>query len=200
MMVKLEDILVKEKLDSLLVYGDTNSTIPGALVASKLHIPVVHVEAGLRSFHKLMPEEQNRILTDHISDVLFFPTETALLNLKNEGITKGVYNVGDFMLDATLHFSNLADKQMDKAKFLKGKSIKSKEFYLATVHRAENTDDDSKIEEILNAFNKLEFPVVFPVVYFKDFLIIRNKKIENSHVIFVFRLNFSINMLNSINF
>ena len=101
MLEKIEEIILKKNPDGMLVYGDTNSTLAGALAASKLHIPVFHVEAGLRSYNKLMPEEQNRVLTDHISDLLLCPTETAVNNLKREGITSGVINTGDIMYDST---------------------------------------------------------------------------------------------------
>ena len=108
MLSGIEEILLKEKPDGLLVYGDTNSTLAGALAASKLHIPVYHVEAGLRSYNKLMPEEQNRVLTDHISTLLFCPTQTAVDNLVKEGITTGVHNIGDIMYDSVLRNIGLA--------------------------------------------------------------------------------------------
>ena len=111
MLVGIEEILLKEKPDGLLVYGDTNSTLAGALAASKLHIPVFHVEAGLRSYNKLMPEEQNRILTDHISDMLLCPTQTAVDNLKKEGITVGVANTGDIMYDTVLRNIGIANEK-----------------------------------------------------------------------------------------
>lgn len=168
MMVKIEALLMELKPDCLMVYGDTNSTLAGALAASKLLIPVIHVEAGLRSYNRAMPEEQNRVLTDHISTLLFCPTETAVENLKAEGITKGVYNIGDVMCDAVLHYSKeLAG--YDKTYFtnrltgLFGNIGAFDEFYLATIHRAENTDDISKIKEILSAFESLDHKVLFPV-------------------------------------
>jgi UDP-GlcNAc3NAcA epimerase len=116
-----------------MVYGDINSTLAGALVGSKLLIPVIHVEAGLRSYNKRMPEEQNRILTDHISVFLFCPTETAVANLAKEGITKGVYNVGDVMYDSVLYNIKLA---MEKSDILNRLELRPEEYYLATVHRA----------------------------------------------------------------
>jgi UDP-GlcNAc3NAcA epimerase len=109
MLIEIEKIILKEKPDLVIVYGDTNSTLAGALAASKLHIKLAHVEAGLRSFNKRMPEEINRVLTDHVSDILFCPTQTAVENLKNEGITNGVYLVSDVMFDALLHFSKISD-------------------------------------------------------------------------------------------
>jgi len=168
MLIGIEKLILKEKTDYLLVYGDTNSTLAGALAASKLHVPVIHIEAGLRSFNMKMPEEQNRILTDHISKLLFCPTETAVVNLKNEGLTKGVYNVGDVMCDAVLYYSEQIEK-LDYTYFynrlipLFGQKQKVKKWYIATVHRAENTDSIAKIKEILAAFEQLDAPVIFPV-------------------------------------
>ena len=115
MLMKIEDVLLAEKPDVLLVYGDTNSTIAGALAASKLHIPVAHVEAGLRSYNMRMPEEQNRVLTDHISHWLFCPTQTAVDNLKKEGIVQGVQLTGDVMLDSVLHFLEVARRNPQNA-------------------------------------------------------------------------------------
>ena len=108
MLEQIEKIIIKEKPDGVLVYGDTNSTLAGALAASKLHVPVYHVEAGLRSYNKRMPEEQNRILTDHISDLLLCPTQTAVKNLANEGITSGVIYTGDIMYDAVIRNIKIA--------------------------------------------------------------------------------------------
>lgn len=160
MMTKLEEIYVKENPDMILVYGDTNSTLAGALVASKMLIPVVHVEAGLRSFNKAMPEEQNRILTDHISSKLFAPTETAIRNLKNEGIVEHVYNVGDVMFDAVLHFGEIAKKN---STIIERLNLKDKEFILTTIHRAENTNNISRLKNIIEALNASEKTIVLPL-------------------------------------
>jgi UDP-GlcNAc3NAcA epimerase len=163
MLIEIEKVLLNEKPDLVIVYGDTNSTLAGALAASKLHIPVAHVEAGLRSFNKNMPEEINRILTDHISDILFCPTQTAVENLKREGITKGVYLVGDIMFDALMHFSKISDI---KSKILEKLNINPGEYYLATVHRAENTDNYERLKNILTALSEISMfdrTVVFPV-------------------------------------
>ena len=158
MLKRTEKVLIKEKPDMVLVFGDTNSTLAGALAAVKLHIKVAHVEAGLRSFDKKMPEEINRVLTDHCSDLLFCPTETAVKNLKNEGITKGVYLTGDVMVDALQENIKIAEK---KSKILDELDLKPKEYYLATVHRAENTDDFSRLKSIVDAFCEIE-NIVFP--------------------------------------
>lgn len=171
MLERIETLLFKEKPDGILVYGDTNSTLAGALAASKIHIPVFHVEAGLRSHNKLMPEEQNRILTDHLSTLLFCPTKTAVENLAKEGITKGVYNTGDIMYDAVLRNFTLAEQKYSNSvwhaelrKLNKNiPDLKEKQYYLATIHRAENTDDPNKLKEIFLAFNKLDKPVLMPI-------------------------------------
>jgi UDP-N-acetylglucosamine 2-epimerase len=160
MLIEIEKIMLKENPDLVIVYGDTNSTLAGALAASKLHIKLAHVEAGLRSFNKRMPEEINRVLTDHVSDILFCPTQTAVENLKNEGITNGVYLVGDVMFDALVHFSKISDM---KSNILERLNIKPKEYYLATIHRAENTDNYERLKNILTAFSKMDEIVVFPI-------------------------------------
>ncbi|WP_377887685.1 non-hydrolyzing UDP-N-acetylglucosamine 2-epimerase [Alkalihalobacillus sp. R86527] len=160
MLSQIEEILLNEGPDYVLVYGDTNSTLAGSLSAAKLHIPVVHVEAGLRSFNKKMPEEINRIMTDHVSDYLFCPTDTAVQNLTNESITDHVYNIGDVMYDAVEYNRKLAE---DKSDVLNVHGLTSKEYYLITVHRAENTDVKENIEEILNAFKEIPEPKVWPI-------------------------------------
>ena len=163
MMIEIEKVLLDEKPDYVLVYGDTNSTLAGALAASKLLIPVIHIEAGLRSFNMKMPEEQNRILTDHISAILFASTKEAVCNLKKEGIAKNVYNVGDVMCDSVLYFSKLTENnfKLNLVPLYEKKDIKK--WYLTTIHRAENTYDDHNLMEILNSLNELDEIVVFPV-------------------------------------
>ena len=163
MLAGIEKELILNPPDLVLVLGDTNSTLAGSLAASKLKIPVAHVESGLRSFNKKMPEEINRILTDHISDILFCPTETAVTNLCNEGIVKGVYNVGDVMYDAANFFGDIAE---EKSKIMHLYNLMPERYALATVHRAENTDDDitlSNIMEGLSSIGRTYYPVIFPL-------------------------------------
>jgi UDP-GlcNAc3NAcA epimerase len=160
MLEAIEAVLLTERPDRLLIYGDTNSTLAGALAAAKLHIPIAHVEAGLRSFNREMPEEINRVVADHLSDRLFAPTETAVVNLKNEGITGGVHRVGDVMYDTFLIGSRLAP---ERSKILKELKLQPKEFLLLTLHRAENTDDFSRLKAILEALAGLDQTVVFPI-------------------------------------
>ena len=157
MMIAIEQLCVEQKPDMLMVYGDTNSTLAGALVASKLLIPVAHIEAGLRSFNKKMPEEQNRILTDHISTMLFTPTQTAVDNLHNEGIVLGVHNVGDVMYDAVLNFK----KSIQTAK-VDTLNIK-RPYILATIHRAENTNNPESLKNIFDALGSCGQNVVVPL-------------------------------------
>ena len=162
MLEAIEKVLLTERPDWVLVYGDTNSTLAGALAAVKLHMPVAHVEAGLRSFNMRMPEEVNRILTDRVSTLLFCPTPTALKNLKTEGIIKGVHNVGDVMYDAALFYRDRARETSD---ILDRLGVKAGEFALATCHRAENTDDTSRLREICLGLSDIasSLPVVFPI-------------------------------------
>lgn len=184
MLVKLEEIYLKEKPDYVLVYGDTNSTLAGALAASKILIPVIHVEAGLRSFNKAMPEEQNRILTDRISEYLFCPTQTAVNHLKNENITNNVYQIGDVMCDAVLFYLRKIKEIprntfIGKLRFLFQWDKPLGSWYIATVHRAGNTEDENALGEILKAFEKFEAPVIFPahprIRKFVDLLMEKNK-------------------------
>ena len=160
MLISLEKVLLKEKPDVVLVYGDTNSTLAGALAAAKNQIPVGHIEAGLRSFNRKMPEEVNRVMVDHLSNLLFCPTETALKNLKKEGITTGVYQTGDVMYDAILDNIKLAE---EKSNILQSLNLKPKEYYLTTVHRAENTDSKDNLISIIESLQMLDLPVVFPI-------------------------------------
>jgi len=184
MLNKIERVLIKEAPDWIIVFGDTNTTLAGALAASKLHMPIAHIEAGLRSYNKKMPEEINRILTDHCSTVLFCPTEHAVENLKMENFSNIahngqlindpasqdsypdnnslVVNVGDIMYDSLLLCLDTAEK---KSSILKKLALKPKEYCLATVHRAENTDDETKLRSILDALAEAgkNIPIIFPI-------------------------------------
>lgn len=147
----------------VLVYGDTNSTMAGALAASKMHIPIAHVEAGLRSFNKRMPEEINRIITDHISDLLFAPTLTARANLHNEGIAdKKVFDSGDVMVDAIFFYQK---KAQQISSIMQTAGLENKPFILVTIHRAENTDDPEKLKSIIRSLNIISesTTVLFPI-------------------------------------
>ncbi|HDP70012.1 MAG TPA: UDP-N-acetyl glucosamine 2-epimerase [Actinobacteria bacterium] len=190
MLAGIEEVILAEKPDIVLVYGDTNSTLAGALVAAKLNIPLAHVEAGLRSFDKSMPEEVNRILTDHVSDYLFCPTQTAIDNLRNEGFTNVfnegkfvsescdspfptphlpavrhgsplVCNVGDVMFDTAIYFGKVAENKSD---ILDKLGLNKKEYLLATIHRASNTDNIDNLSQIVEAFCNLNNEtLIFPV-------------------------------------
>ena len=160
MLIEIEKVLLKENPDLVLVYGDTNSTLAGSLAASKLHIKVAHVEAGMRSFDRTMPEEINRVITDHLSNVLFCPTDTSVLNLKNEGMFEGVYKVGDVMVDALMYNQKIAE---DKSMILQDLNLNPKEFLLATVHRASNTDNKENLSSIVEAFSDSGETIVFPL-------------------------------------
>jgi UDP-GlcNAc3NAcA epimerase len=179
MLERIEPILLREKPDGVLVYGDTNSTLAGALAAAKLSIPIAHVEAGLRSYDRNMPEEINRLLTDHLSTILFCPTDEAIQNLKKEGIRHDkdgpwVKNVGDVMQDSILFYSKIVEQ---KSTILNGLGLVSGDldipqsaicnphYYLATLHRAENTDDPKRLRSILRAFDEISkiAPVILPL-------------------------------------
>jgi UDP-GlcNAc3NAcA epimerase len=162
MLEALEREMLAVQPDMALVYGDTNSTLAGALAAAKLNIPLAHVEAGLRSWNRAMPEEINRVLTDHMADLLFCPTAAAVENLAREGIGRGVHLVGDVMYDAALHYREKAKKASDVMLTL---GLKESEFALATIHRAENTDDERRLKQIAGSLAALAgaMPVVFPV-------------------------------------
>ncbi len=159
-MERLEPVLLRLRADWLLVMGDVNSTLAGALVASKIGLPIGHIEAGMRSFNKRMPEEINRIVTDHLSSLLFCPTKTSVANLRKEGITKGVYYTGDIMCDAFLR--NIALGK-EKSNILKKLQVKPKEYFLLTVHRAQNTEGIKQIKSILQALKGVSERIIFPV-------------------------------------
>ena len=159
MMRGLEGVLEKEAPDLVLVYGDTNSTLAGALVAAKRHVPVGHVEAGLRSFNRTMPEEINRVMSDHLSELLFCPTQTAVDNLRREGITKGVHLVGDVMYDVALHSAQAA-RGRDIVERL---GLRPGDYVLVTLHRPGNVDDRETLRGIVDALVRCGRPVVFPV-------------------------------------
>jgi UDP-GlcNAc3NAcA epimerase len=162
MLEGLERVISDERPDWVLVYGDTNSTIAGALAAVKLHVPVAHVEAGLRSFNLRMPEEVNRIVTDQISSLLLCPSETAIRNLASEGRTKDAHLVGDVMYDVSLAFARIAARDSDVLRRL---GLKEGSYALATVHRAENTDDPVRLHAILHGLAAVaaDVPVVLPL-------------------------------------
>jgi UDP-N-acetylglucosamine 2-epimerase len=163
MLESIEQVLIEERPDRVLVYGDTNSTLAGALAAAKLHIPAAHVEAGLRSFNRRMPEEINRLVTDHIADLLFCPTKTAVENLRQEGVLRGIHQVGDVMYDCVLTFAPIAEQN---SKILRELNLKPKGYFLATIHRAENTDDPARLKSLLDALfeiNRRLGTVVWPV-------------------------------------
>ena len=175
MVEKLEEVFINEKPDAVVVYGDTNSTLATAIAASKLHVPIVHIEAGLRSFNKRMPEEINRIMCDHASTLLFSPTITGINNLIKEGFAKEnvqeadmdhpkIYHCGDVMYDNSIHFSDLSDQ---KSTIINDLSLIPNNFILATVHRNDNTDNANKLSSIFNAFLKIadqhSIPIVLPL-------------------------------------
>ena len=165
MIEKIEDVALKEKPDWIMVYGDTNSTLAGAIVASKLHIKLAHVEAGLRSFNMKMPEEVNRILTDRVSDILFCPTQTAVENLKKEGFPfntangkQKIVNVGDVMQDGALFYKNFSKEPSNL-------QLKTSNYILCTIHRAENTDNPQRLKAIFDALNEIakEKQIILPL-------------------------------------
>ena len=158
MLEALEAVMVERRPDLVLVYGDTNSTLAGALAAAKLGIPIAHVEAGLRSFDLRMPEEVNRRLTDHVSQLLLCPTTAAVQNLKREGITRGVSRPGDVMMDAVRESLARARKIARPEAALPARS-----YYLATVHRQENVDDDGRLRDILDTLAALPLPTLMPL-------------------------------------
>jgi UDP-GlcNAc3NAcA epimerase len=177
MIEKIEEVAVKEKPDWIMVYGDTNSTLAGAIVASKLHIKLAHIEAGLRSFNMQMPEEINRILTDRVSNILFCPTDTAVNNLKNEGYENfncKIVKSGDVMLDGAIFYKNLSKKPNGKI---------SDDYILCTIHRAENTNNKDRLIEIFEALNQVaqEKQVILPL-HPRTKKILKDLNIDTSHL------------------
>lgn len=160
MLEGIEEVLISEKPDWVLVYGDTNSTIAGSLAAAKLNIRIAHVEAGLRSFNRTMPEEINRIATDHISSCLFAPTQNAMELLAKEGLADKAIFSGDVMYDSILHYNEIASKRTSLKNIV---NIEPGKYFLATVHRQENTDNIENLRQIFKAFARLDFPVVIPM-------------------------------------
>jgi UDP-GlcNAc3NAcA epimerase len=158
MLVGIEQAIQQERPEMVLVYGDTNSTLAGALAAAKLHVRVAHVEAGLRSFNRRMPEETNRIVTDHVSDLLFCPGDNASRNLAREGITRGVHVVGDVMAETLRQFASAAPDQS----VLDRLGLTSGSYVVATVHRAENTDDRQRLIAIMHALDEIDDEVIVP--------------------------------------
>lgn len=182
MLAEIEKILSDQKPDMVLVYGDTNSTLAGALAAAKLHIPIAHIEAGLRSFDKRMPEEINRVLTDHVSSLLFCPTDTSVMNLKKEGIKEGVYLTGDVMWDSLLGFQ----EKVGKSDILERTDLQEKQYYLVTVHRAANVDKRENLENILDGLEKIDHEVVFPLHPRTKKMLIENRySFSNSRIRFI---------------
>ena len=156
----IEAILMEERPDWVLVYGDTNSTLAGALAAAKLHIPVAHVEAGLRSFNRRMPEEINRVLTDHLAEILFAPSSAAGRQLEREGVTVDqIHIIGDVMLDAALHYKGRARQPA----WFDELGLTAGNFHLCTIHRAENTDDPERLRSIMTGLSQSDIPIVLPV-------------------------------------
>jgi UDP-GlcNAc3NAcA epimerase len=151
MLTGIEEILLKEQPAAVIVYGDTNSTLAGSLAASKLQIPVIHIEAGLRSYNREMPEEINRVVTDHLSELLFVPTKTAVANLAKEGITKNVFLTGDVMCDALVMMKPFLERKEQKA------------YYFLTLHRPYNTDEKNRLLQILDVLNDLPHEVIFAI-------------------------------------
>jgi UDP-GlcNAc3NAcA epimerase len=175
MITGIEKILLSEKIDGVIVYGDTNSTLAGAVAASKLHIPIFHIEAGLRSFNMSMPEEINRIVCDQISSILFAPTNTAVINLKKEGFESSpalflngrkreIYNSGDVMYDNSMYFADIAHKN---SQILEKNELRPDHYILATIHRDNNTDNKERLTEIFRALlhiaNEYEMKIVIPL-------------------------------------
>ena len=159
MLGMLEELFAEKLPDVVVVYGDTNTTLAAGLAAAKLGIPVAHIEAGLRSYNRSMPEEINRVVVDHVSDLLFCPTKAAVTNLAEEGVTRGVHLVGDVMLDTARFFAERSANSGEVARF----GVDPGDYYLATVHRAGNSDDPERLASIIRAFARLDRPVLWAV-------------------------------------
>ena len=159
-LVALEPVLLELRPDVVIVFGDTNTTLGGALAATKLGFPVAHVEAGLRSFRRDMPEEVNRLVADHCADLLFCPTQTAVDNLSREGVHRGVHFTGDVMYDAVLHFGSMA---RERSRVLERLELARGDYFLATIHRASSTDHPETLAGLMRALVLLDAAVVFPV-------------------------------------
>ena len=160
MLERIEQVLLEVRPHAVIIYGDTNSTVAGALAAAKLHVPVAHVEAGLRSFDRRMPEEINRVVADHLSSWLFAPSQVSVRQLAAEGITAGVHDVGDIMADSVRLFAPLARQS---SKVLERLGLRPGEYFAATVHRAANTDDAERLGNILSGLGHVSRPVVLPL-------------------------------------
>ena len=160
MLERIEQVLEEVRPDAVIVYGDTNSTMAGALAAVKLHIPVAHVEAGMRSFDRRAPEEINRVVTDHVARWLFVPSQVPARQLRAEGIVEGVYDVGDIMVDAMRLFAPLAQQ---RSRILQRLGLQPRQYAVATVHRAANTDDPERLRSVLAGLRRLPYPVILPL-------------------------------------
>ncbi|MFP4522974.1 MAG: non-hydrolyzing UDP-N-acetylglucosamine 2-epimerase [Candidatus Woesearchaeota archaeon] len=187
MLIELEKIFLEEKPNFILVYGDTNSTLAGALAGSKIHIPIIHIEAGFRSHDKEMPEEINRICTDHMSSLLFCPTKEAVNELKKEGITQGVHFVGDIMYDAVKDFSNTQTNILEKY------SLEKEKYIYCTIHRAQNTDSKEKLQNIFDALVKSDEQIIIPLhprtrKKLEEFKLF--SKYENKNILFLEPINY----------
>lgn len=160
MLERIESIIIEEKPTWVLIYGDTNSTLAGALAAAKLQVPIAHVEAGLRSYNRAMPEEINRVVADAMSTLLLCPTKAAVENLRKEGVSHGVHLVGDVMYDSVLFYRTLA---RERSQILEHLGLRCREYYLATIHRAENTDDPNRLQAIISSLQETGVPVILPL-------------------------------------
>jgi len=160
MLAPVEKVILDERPDLVMIHGDTNSTLAASLAAVKIHVPIGHVEAGLRSYNRRIPEEVNRVVADHLSNLLFCPTPVAVENLAKEGIVKGVFMTGDVMYDSAIHYRRVAEQRSDAMKRL---GLAKGEFYLATIHRPDNASDVDRLRGLLDVLDEAPRPVVLPV-------------------------------------